>query len=282
MQLGLLSPDQDCTLKELLLRYGRDITPAKRGASQELSRIHKLCQHRIVALRLADLQSSHIAQFRDERLKEVSGTTVAKDLSLLSLVLNTARMEWGFKLPSNPVALVKKPKENKPRDRRLVEGEYERLVQECGKRNNHWFKPLVVVALETGMRRGELLSLEWKHVHLDKNWAHLPLTKNGDERDIPLSQKVCEELQALPRDISGVVFPISTSALRGLWDRSVKRADLQDLHFHDLRHEATSRFFELGLNVVEVAAITGHKDLKMLQRYTHLRAEDLAKKLRSR
>ena len=102
----------------------------------------------------------------------------------------------------------------------------------------------------------------WKHVHLDKKWAHLPLTKNGEERDI-----------------SGVVFPISISALRGLWDRSVKRADLQDLHFHDLRHEATSRFFELGLNVVEVAAITGHKDLKMLQRYTHLRAEDLARKL---
>ncbi|MBT07654.1 MAG: integrase [Rhodospirillaceae bacterium] len=218
MQLGLLSPDQDCTLKELLLRYGRDITPTKRGAPQELSRIHKLCQHRITALRLADLQSSHIARFRDERLKEVSGTTVAKDLSLLSLVLNTARMEWGFKLPSNPVALVKKPKENKPRDRRLVEGEYDRLVQKCGKRNNHWFKPLVMVALETGMRRGELLSLEWKHVHLDKNWAHLPLTKNGEERDIPLSQKACEELQALPRDISGVVFPISIGALRGLWD----------------------------------------------------------------
>ena len=93
MLLGLLSPDQDCTLKELLLRYGRDITPAKRGAPQELSRIHKLCQHRITALRLADLHSSHIAQFRDERLKEVSGTTVVKDLSLLSLVLNTARTE---------------------------------------------------------------------------------------------------------------------------------------------------------------------------------------------
>ena len=77
----------------------------------------------------------------------------------------------------------------------------------------------------------------------------------------------------------GLFFPISTSALRGLWDRSLKRADIQDLHFHDLRHEATSRFFELALNVVEVAAIPGHKDLTMLQRYTHLRAEDLARKL---
>ena len=129
------------------------------------------------------------------------------------------------------------------------------------------------------MRRGELLSLEWKHVHLDKSWAHLPMTKNGGGRDVPLSIRALDEVQALPRDISGVVFPISISALRGLWDRSLRQADIQDLHFHDLRHEATSRFFELGLNVVEVAAITGHKDLKMLQRYTHLRAEDLARKL---
>ena len=97
-----------------------------------------------------------------------------------------------------------------------------------------------------------------------------------------MSRRALDELQALPRDISGLVFPILISAPKGPWDRSIRKANLQDLHFHDLRHEATSRFFELGLNVVEVAAITGHKDLKMLQRYTHLRAEDLAKKLRSR
>ena len=228
---------------------------------------------------MSNLTSNHIAKYRDERLRKVSGTTVVKDLNILSLVIKTAMTEWGFNLPGNPVASVKKPKENKARDRRLVEGEYERLVTECGERKNYWFKPMVVVALETGMRRGELLSLEWKHVHLDKSWVYLPMTKNGEGRDVPLSRRACDELQALPNNISGVVFPISITALRGLWDRSIRKADLQDLHFHDLRHEATSRFFELGLNVVEVAAITGHKDLKMLQRYTHLRAEDLARKL---
>jgi len=279
MKLGLLSPDQDCTLQDLLVRYGREVTPAKRGAPQEQSRLNKLCQQHIATIRLSNLNSNHVAQFRDSRLKTVCGTSVVKDLSILSLVIKTATTEWGSKLPSNPVVAVKKPTENKARDRRLADGEYEQLLKECGKRKNHWFKPLVVVALETGMRRGELLSLEWKHVHLDKNWAHLPMTKNGDGRDVPLSRRAMDELQALPRDISGVVFPLSISALRGLWDRSLKRADLRDLHFHDLRHEATSRFFELGLNMVEVAAITGHKDLKMLQRYTHLRAEDLARKL---
>ena len=254
----------------------------RRGAPQELSRLNKLCQYHIATIKLSNLNSNHIAQYRDNRLKTVCGTSVVKDLSLLSLVIKTAITEWGFNLPGNPVSLVKRPKENKARDRRLADGEYDRLLKECGKRKNHWFKSLVVVALETGMRRGELLSLEWKHVHLDKNWVHLPMTKNGDGRDVPLSRKALDELQALPRDISGVVlFPISISALRGLWNRSIRKADLQGLHFHDLRHEATSRFFELGLNVVEVAAITGHKDLKMLQRYTHLRAEDLARKLRT-
>ena len=129
------------------------------------------------------------------------------------------------------------------------------------------------------MRRGELLGLEWQHVDLDKRTAYLPITKNGTNRTIPLSLKAIETLQLLPRDISGRVFPLSATALRGLWARACKRAGIEDLRFHDLRHEATSRFFEKGLNVMEVAAITGHKDLRMLQRYTHLRAEDLAVKL---
>ena len=189
MKLGLLSPDQDCTLQDLLLRYGREITPVKRGAPQEQSRINKLCQQHIATIRLSNLYSNHIAQFRDERLKTVSGTTVVKDLNLLSLIIKTAITEWGFKLPSNPVVSVKKPKENRARDRRLADGEYDRLLKECGKRKNHWFQPLVAVALETGMRRGELLSLEWKHVHLDKHWAHLPMTKNGDEKGRSIVQK---------------------------------------------------------------------------------------------
>ena len=115
--------------------------------------------------------------------------------------------------------------------------------------------------------------------HLDKRWVHLPLTKKGESRDVSLSPKANDIPASLPRDISGKVSSIPFEGLKSLWRRAMKRADIQDLHFHDLRHEATSRFFELGLNVVEVAAITGHKDLKMLQRYTHLRAEDLARKL---
>ena len=131
------------------------------------------------------------------------------------------------------------------------------------------------------MRRGGILSLTWENVHLERRYVHLPDTKNGDSRDVPLSPQALELLRDLPRNIveDQVVFPLHFEALKSLWRRACSRAGISDLRFHDLRHDATSRFFEKGLNVMEVAAITGHKDLRMLQRYTHLRAEELALKL---
>ena len=131
------------------------------------------------------------------------------------------------------------------------------------------------------MRRGEILFLICENVHLDQRYVHLPETKNGDSRDVPLSPQALELLRDLLRNKSPgqLVFPIHYEALKSAWRRACDRAGISNLRFHDLRHEATSRFFEKGLNVMEVAAITGHKDLRMLQRYTHLRAKDLALKL---
>ena len=144
---------------------------------------------------------------------------------------------------------------------------------------NFSVKPLVELAIETTMRRGEMLSLQWRDADLERQTVFVAITKNGDSGQIPLSLKAISVISNLPRDVGGKVFPVSPNALRGVWRRTIKKLNIENLRFHDLRHEATSRFFEKGLNVMEVAAITGHKDLRMLQRYTHLRAEDLAKKL---
>ena len=168
---------------------------------------------------------------------------------------------------------------NKPRERRLKIGEQDLLIKECSVSKNVWLKPVVLLALETAMRRGEVLTLKWENINLSQQTCHLPMTKNGSSRNVPLSLDAISILNDLARSFDGRVFPISNTSLRGLWNRACRRAGITDLHFHDLRHEATSRFFEKGLNVMEVATITGHKDLRMLQRYTHLRAEDLAKKL---
>jgi integrase len=143
---------------------------------------------------------------------------------------------------------------------------------------NIWIKPLVLLALETAMRRGELLALRWGHIDLAKQTAYLPLTKNGFSRTVPLSRAAVKLLQALPRAIDGKVFPLTPNAVKQAWERARARAGLTDLHFHDLRHEATSRLAE-RLNVLELASVTGHRDLRMLQRYTHLSPESLASKI---
>ena len=277
--LGLPQGDGGATLLSILQRYAQEITPLKKSAPQESIRIRRLCRSGLVAVRISDLRPSHIAQYRDQRLKQVSASTCRLDLCLISHALDTARKEWGYHLQGNPVSDIRKPSLPKGRDRRLEGDEEQRLLESCRRSTNHWLLPLVCFALETAMRRGELLTLEWKHVHTAQAWVHLSDTKNGSPRDVPLSPKAQAILTDLPHDLSGRVFPVHFEALKGLWRRATKRAGIEDLHFHDLRHEATSRFFEKGLNVMEVAAITGHKDLRMLQRYTHLRAEDLAVKL---
>ena len=153
------------------------------------------------------------------------------------------------------------------------------------------------LAVETAMRQGELLSLTWANVDLERRVAFLPETKNGTSRYVPLSSRAVALLAGSPRSINGQVFPVTTNAVRNGFVAAVSRARrmyvraclaqgfaadpsmFTDLRFHDLRHEATSRLFERGLNPMQVAAITGHKTLQMLKRYTHLRAEDLARML---
>ena len=274
---------QGCDLKtlgDLIRQYGRNVTPTKKGRAKEQYRLRALQKMPLSKVLLKDLRMHHVKTFKEQRMKEVSSATVLRDLRLFSHIINTGRTEWGLEnvIATNPVSLIRKPKTSRPRDRRLEAGELGRLLSACA---NPWFRPLVLFAIETGMRRGEILSLTWKHVHLGKRYVHLPDTKNGDSRDVPLSPLAMELLGDLPRNIRGVqvVFPLHFEALKSAWARACQRGGISNLRFHDLRHEATSRLFEKGLNVMEVAAITGHKDLKTLRRYTHLRAENLALKL---
>jgi len=270
---------QDCTLNQLLTRYVAEVTPHKRGAKVETYRLGVIQRHSICDLWLSKLNSSHIARYRDERLLNAAPATVARELSIISHAIRIAMSEWGFNLPGNPAANLRKPPQPKGRTRRLEGDEEARLMVSCQASSNPFLQPLVVLAIETAMRRGELLSLRWDHVELNKSYVHLPMTKNGDSRDVPLSPLARQTIEALPRSLSGVVIPVHPEALKGLWNSATRRADITDLRFHDLRHEATTRFFEKGLGVMEVAAITGHKDLRMLQRYVQLRPEDLAQKL---
>ena len=188
-----------------------------------------------------------------------------------------ARNEWDWGIPDNPIARIHLPHLSQPRERRLEPEEAPRLLRACSKARTPWLKPAVELALETAMRRGELLNARYEH--LQNGLLSIPITKTGVPRTIPLTPRALTVIRALPRSISGYFLPTSANALRLSWERAKRRAMLEDLHFHDLRHEAISRFFEMGFSIPEVALISGHKDYRMLARYTHLRAEDLAKKL---
>lgn len=268
------------TLSEILTRYAREVTPGKRGAQSEALRVMAMSKKHFANIQMSALTSSHLATFRDERLKQVSSGTVCREFNILAHAVETARREWGIHLPENPCRLVRRPPPSRPRDRRLREGEEQRLLAACDDARNRWLTSIVRLAIETGMRRSELLGLEWGNVNFDRRTAYLPLTKNGDSRAVPLSTRAVAILQSLPRTMNRFVFAgLTGNALKLAYQRAVIRAGVEGLRFHDLRHEATSRFFEKGLNVMEVASITGHKTLQMLRRYTHLSASDLVARL---
>ena len=183
-------------------------------------------------------------------------------------------------LSANPVDRVKMPPSSPARNQRLEDSEFERLKEAAKQTKNPHIWPIIVFAIETGMRRGEILGLQWEHVDLDRRIAYLPLTKNGSSREVPLSTKAAQMLaRQRQRNDTTSPFPVTSNGFRLAWERLIRRAGLSDLRFHDLRHEAISRFFELGLNIPEVAVISGHKDPRMLFRYTHLRAVDLVNRL---
>jgi integrase len=163
------------------------------------------------------------------------------------------------------------------RERRLALGEIERLVTAL--KDSPAGKAAVLLALESGMRRGELANLRWEHVDLRQSILHIPQTKTGYPRTIPLSTCAVSVLKGLPRQLAGSVLNMKQDSITQAFVRACARANLIDLRFHDLRHEATSRLFEKGLNTMQVATVTGHRTLEMLKRYTHLRASDLVAKL---
>ncbi|MBE7566843.1 site-specific integrase [Acidithiobacillus sp. HP-11] len=262
------------TLSEALDRYGKEVSILKKSGKIELYRIGKLKTDKISKLYLSQIRGADLAEYRDRRLAEgLSVSSVRLELAIISNLYTVAMKEWRMEGLRNPVLAVRKPSPGKARDRRLSLIEEKKLLAECAPS----LKSIVLFALETGMRRGEIRKLLWKDVNFEKCTAQLFDTKNGEDRFIPLSSRALAVLKALPRDTGDKVFP--GADISHSFAAARKRADIEDLHFHDLRHEATSRLFEKGFNPVEVSAITGHKTLQMLKRYTHLKAEDLAKRM---
>jgi integrase len=265
------------TLKTAFERYLNEITPSKKGAKQERNRIKAWQRHPLAVKTLASIRGSDIAAYRDQRLKaDVSPTTVTNDLIVLSHLFTIAKKEWGMEGLVNPVSLIRRPKLPRRRDRRLLPGEEERLLAAA----RYPMREMLILAIDTAMRAGELLSLRWENVDLKARTAKLLDTKNGEERMVPLTIRAVQVLSSMPRRIDGFVLPqMGNDHVSHRFQAVCRRAGIKGLRPHDLRHEATSRLFEKGWDIMSVAAVTGHKTLAMLKRYTHLRAEDLVHRL---
>ncbi|MEK7769339.1 MAG: site-specific integrase [Pseudomonadota bacterium] len=270
------------TVGELIDRYIQEVTPLKRSAKNDKQRLLFLKRtfgHFIVS----QLQSKHIAAYRDKRLADgKQGTTVLKEIGAIAHLLDVSIKDWGIPLVSNPASLVRKPKQSRGRDRRLADAEALTLIDAAKNSRSFLLAPIITLAIETAMRLGELLALEWGNIDLKNQTALLPLTKNGEARTVPLTKQAVDALQSIPRQINNPrVFWtwVRPDSFENAWRRMLDQTDIQNLRFHDLRHEACSRLFERGFNIMEVAHISGHKTLQQLKKYTHLKAADLVLKM---
>ena len=267
---------ENTTLTEALDRYEREISSKKRSSDQDGIYVRHWKKTGLAARNLASIQGKDLAAWRDERLLAVKPATVDRELRIISHLFTIAVKEWGMAGLVNPVAQIRKPKLPPGRDRRLLPGELERILANT---ESPHLSDIVRFALETAMRRGEIAGMTWEMVDLKKRTVTLPETKNGEKRIVPLSAEAIRILSGIPRRLDGSVWGITEDPITRAFVRACQRAKVEGLTFHDLRHEATSRLFEKGFNPMEVAAITGHKTLQMLKRYTHLKAEDLAKRM---
>ncbi|WP_229197232.1 tyrosine-type recombinase/integrase [Bradyrhizobium acaciae] len=278
------------TVAQILTRYRDTITNEKRGRIPERKRIEAFLRQRWSTLPLVKVDATIFSKYRDTRLKQVGPGTVIRELGLLRSIFEIARQEWGYAAFPNPLTGLRKPKAPEGRERRLKSGELQALTQACSNVVGSWLLHGFQLAIETGLRRGELLGIRWQDVKFDTAVLHVPFTKTDKARTIPLTDRAVEilkERKAASATDAEYAFPVSANTFRLAWERCKRRAEragcvgVQELRFHDLRHEAVSRFFERGLNTAEVASISGHRDLRTLFRYTHLKPEDLVVKLRN-
>jgi integrase len=230
---------------------------------------------------VANLTPEVLEGWMAARLMEVKPATVEREINQLHGVFAHAIKAW--KMPfKNPCQGVERPKFRNRRDRILSDEMMALLLHELGSKHGNRSQllvPFTQLALETAMRRGELQGLLWENVDLKRRVALLPTTKNGDPREVPLSTKAVAILEAIPRT-SKLVFPdINYENFHGVWKRACERAGVTNFRFHDLRHMAITRIATKVPNIIELSRVSGHRNLRNLERYYHTTPEELAVKL---
>ena len=265
------------TTKDAFVRYADEVSPTKRCGYWEIKKLKHLHRDPLARVTMPDLKPQHVALYRDRRLKLVSPATVNRELNLISAVFTKARKEWGW-LAVNPVRDVDRPKQPRPRDRLISQHEITQITLALGYSDDRLVAQksqlvglFFLLAIETGMRLGELCSMDHESVRLDQKYVQLDRTKNGDRRQVPLSPRAIE-LCAHFLDAS-----VRTTSARGsaLFRKAARRAGIKNLNFHDTRHEAITRLAR-KLDVLALTRMVGHRDIKSLMIYYNESATELA------
>ncbi|OGW03020.1 MAG: hypothetical protein A2W77_09420 [Nitrospinae bacterium RIFCSPLOWO2_12_39_16] len=256
------------TVKEMVEKYMNKYEKLRDG--QTIKKLLPAFGH----LTLAEVTTEIVSDYMDERLKTVKPSTVYQELSLFRRMFNIARREWKW-VRDNPVADLSFSVGNKnARERWLTPEEEIRLLQKAT--NPLWLRPLLLFALHTGMRRGEILSLKWADVDFTRKTVTVVKSKNGEKRTTPMSKTLYAMLKDQKvRDISGRVFPISVRSLREAYGKAVERAELENFTFHDLRHTFATKLVQNGVDLYKVKELLGHKSIIMTMRYSHHYPESL-------
>lgn len=273
------------TLADIMIRYRDEISITKLGYDNERHYINRFIKTKFSKQHLISLKPSTFSTYIDEQLKTYKPATVCRDIAIIQHALETAIRKWNIPLNENPLRKVTKPRVDNIIRKRYSKEQYQQILKALSNCLNLYAVPLVEFALETAMRRSEILRAQWSDVDFEKCTLDIPKAKNGFPRVIPLSPKAINILLSLQtmnkvtyKD-NKTIFPVTVNSVRCMIKTIHRCSNIKNFRFHDLRHEAITRYFEMGLSVPEVSIISGHRDYSMLQRYTQITAEDVLKKL---
>ena len=264
------------SLKEACARYAATISTQHKGFQSEQYRLKHFGNSCLGSTNLHDLNRGQMQAYFDQRGQYVSQSTLRREMLLLKRVLTIAMTEWHANITIHPMRQIRIPTDNSHRVRRVLTDEWKRILETARTLRNPLIADVIEFARETGMRRSEILALEAQHIDVEEQVVFLPDSKNGSQRSVALSQRATNIV--IKHSNTGLLFPISASAVQQAWQRIIRKTGITNLRFHDLRHEAISRFFEMGMTIAEVQSLSGHKDVRQLFNYTHMQASSIASK----
>lgn len=268
------------TCADAFEKYELEVSKQKRGYRWEALRLAAMAEMDLGKVKMVDLDSTHIAAWRDQRLKQVAPGSVTREMNLLSNVFSVARKEWKW-ITTSPTSDVKRPKAPPARNRLISQKEIETMCIALGWRHDvvdvapttkqQRIALAFLFAIETAMRAGEICGLKADDV--TGRVARLHMTKNGLPRDVPLSARALEIWGMVPEG-----FGVTAATLDAMFRVARKRAGINDMTFHDTRHEAITRLAK-KLHVLDLARMVGHSDIRQLQTYYNETAADIASRL---